>query len=212
MGLEETGSHAEIVRLARVGDGFEVVDTVKLGREQVGLEVGHNHGVEGLCAARGRVIAAIESVGKDARGRWAPVVVLEPGARVALAARYRLRLTTATGKISGLDCWPAADGGIEALAIERHFAVTRLLRFTIPAPPEGTGGADGAGSAPGPAAADGDRELQPQVALDLASAVRGALNLEGIVRMADGRWVAVVDNQYGRITGPNELLVGRARP
>jgi len=40
--------------------------------------------------------------------------------------------------------------------------------------------------------------------------LRGALNLEGLARLPDGRVVAVVDNQYRTITGPDELLVFRA--
>ena len=115
-----------------------------------------------------------------AGGALALLYYLVPQYRV-----QRLALTTTTGKLSALDCW--RDGARTwAVAVERHFAVTRLLRFEL-------GGADAT--------------ITPEVLLDLGPILRGSLNLEGLVRLPDGRLVAVVDNQYRTITGPDELLV-----
>ncbi|MBZ0233767.1 MAG: hypothetical protein K8M05_15675, partial [Deltaproteobacteria bacterium] len=112
---------------------------------------------------------------------------LVTGARVG----HRVRLRTATGKLAGLDCWRDGDV-VRAVAIERHFEVTELVAFDLP--PAGAAVTD----------------LTTALALDLGPALRGALNLEGIVRFPDGRVVAVVDNQYKKITGPDELLVFKA--
>lgn len=174
---------ARVFELAR--DGARLVVTgapIELRAELVGVEVGANHGAEGVCAAGDVVAIAIETAGQDERGRWAPVVVIDRarGTRVL----YRVRLSSATGKLSALDCW--RDGAtLRAAAIERHFEVTRLLTFAL----------------------DGAPEIVPTVALDLGPVLRGALNLEGLARLPDGRVVAVVDNQYRTITGPDELLV-----
>ena len=171
---------------ALVRDGARLVVTgapIELRPDEVGVEVGANHGAEGVCAVGDVVAIALETAGQDARGRWASVVVIDRarGTRVV----HRVRLSSATGKLSALDCWREGET-LRAMAIERHFEVTRVLRFTLDA-----------------AAV----EITPMVALDLGPVLRGTLNLEGLARLADGRVVAVVDNQYRTITGPDELLV-----
>lgn len=178
---------ARLFRLHRDGAVLRVVGApIAIGRDDAGIDVGANHGAEAACAAGTRVAVALETAGKDAAGRWAPLVVVDPatGAKVG----HRVRLRTATGKLSGLDCW--TDGAVtRAVAVERHFEVTQIVVFDIP--PEGTPTTD----------------ITTTLAVDLGPALRGALNLEGIVRFPDGRLVAVVDNQYRTITGPDELLV-----
>lgn len=184
-----TAGVARVFRL-RGRDGRWQVDgpPLELGGDEAGVAIGANHGAEALCAVGDRLVVALETAGRDARGRWAPLVIVEPDGR---RTGHRARLRTATGKLSGLDCW--ADGArARALAIERHFEVTQLVAFDLP--PPGAGPAD----------------LDAELVLDLGPVLRGALNLEGIVRLPDGRPVAVVDNQYGRITGPSELLVFRS--
>ena len=186
VGLEGgSGGGVRVQGYQRRGDRFVRDAAIELTSAQIGVTVRHNPGVEGLCAAGGWLYAAVETVGTDPAGRWAPVVAIDPATRAVV--RHQLRLTSATGKIAGLDCWREGDR-VRAIAIERHFEVTRVLGFDLPA-------AAGA--------------ITPTVLLDLGPALRGALNLEGVVRLPDGRVVAVVDNQYGRITGPNELVVLR---
>jgi len=174
---------ARVYALRHDGAALRVIETAELTAADTELAIGANHGAEGLCVAGDQVVVAIETAAKGP-DRWAPVVTLTPGQPRVL---HRLHLTTATGKLSGLDCW--RDGEVvRAIAIERHFEVTRVLAFDLPP----TGG-----------------DIIPSVLIDLAPVLRGALNLEGIARLPDGRVVAVVDNQYDRITGPDELLVLR---
>lgn len=177
---------ARAFRLVADGDGYRVEGAPdELRGDELGVRLGDNQGTEGACAAGATAFVAIETVGRDARGRWAPIVAIDRAA--GTRAVQRLRLTTETGKISALDCWLDGDR-VRAVAIERHFDVTRILAFEL----------GGAG------------EIAPRVAEDLAPVLRGSLNLEGIARLPDGRIAAVVDNQYGGVTGPDEVLVWRA--
>lgn len=179
---------ARVFHAAPRGDRL-VIDgpPLELRSAGVGVDIGANRGAEGLCAAGGRLFVAIETAGRDDAGRWAPVVAIDPS--TGATAIQRVRLTSDTGKLSALECW--ADGaGVTAWAIERHFAVTQLLALEL-------GGAE---------------EVTPRVLADLGPILRGSLNLEGVTRLPDGRAVAVVDNQYRTITGPDELLVWRAAP
>ncbi len=175
---------ARVFRLARQGDALVAAGApIELRQAEVGVEIGANHGAEGVCGAGDVVAIALETAGGSGAQRWAPIVSVD----VAGGARrvQRVALTTTTGKLSALDCW--RDGARTwAVAVERHFAVTRLLRFEL-------GGADAT--------------ITPEVLLDLGPILRGSLNLEGLVRLPDGRLAAVVDNQYRTITGPDELLV-----
>lgn len=175
--------HAYQLELDRARGVLRVTAPYEITSDDAGLRLAANHGAEGVCVAGDLLGIAIEETATDRHGRWAPVVTIDrrTGARVV----HRLRLTSKTGKLSALDCW--RDGArVRAIAIERHFGVTRILGFDL-----------------GPVAG----EVTPEVMLDLGPILRGALNLEGVVRLADGRVVAVVDNQYGRITGPDELLM-----
>lgn len=167
------------------GDTLAVTGTIALTQAQVGITLAANHGAEGLCGEGDTIVVAIEGAGTTGKTRWAPVVRVDQGVP---ARTYRVALTSPTGKLSGLDCRTAPDGSITVWAIERHFEVTKLLAFTLPA---GTQGSD---------------EVEPKVLVDLGPVLRGSLNLEGVA-VAGGRFVAVVDNQWRTITGPSELLV-----
>ena len=162
-----------------------IARTIDVPKDRLGLTIRPNDGVEGLCGAGDVVIAAIESTATDEHGRWAPIVRMDL-ATGAVDVTH-VALTSDKGKLSSVDCTLAPDGSATLLLIERHFAVTKLLRAELPAHP--------------PA------RLEPKVAIDLEPVLNGTLNLEGIGALKDGRVVAVVDNQYDRITGPNELLV-----
>jgi hypothetical protein len=104
-------------------------------------------------------------------------------------------LTSDQGKISALFCTFSPDGTADVLAIERHYGVSRIISFT--APPDAT-------------------DITPKVALDLWPIVRDRyhekLNLEGIVKLADGRWVLVNDNQGANVEGPTKLFVFHSHP
>ena len=165
---------------------------IALAADVLGVDAGANHGAEGACAIAGTIVLAIEATGRDAGGRWAPVALVADRPDGAAPTIARVRLTTDTGKLSGLDCWRDGER-LRVIAIERHFAVTRVLGFELPV---------SAATAEAPPAPT----LTPTVLIDLAPVLHGSLNLEGLVRLPDGHLVAVVDNQYGRLTGPDELL------
>jgi Esterase-like activity of phytase len=179
---------ATVLIAARRGAALVVTSSVAIPEREAGIHLRENQGAEGVCGGGDEIIAALEGTGDDGGRRWTPVLRI---ARGEIVRRHRLWLTSRTGKVSGLDCRIAADGTVTGWAIERHFEVTRLLRFTLP--PAGTGSDD----------------VTPTVALDLDAALAGRLNLEGIAALADGQVVAVVDNQWRTITGPSALLVFR---
>jgi hypothetical protein len=172
---------ATVLLADRQGDTLVVTHTITLDEHDIGTRTSMNHGAEGICAADGILVVAIEGAGSEHGKRWAPVIRIE-GERVVRT--HRVWLTTDTGKLSALDCRFEA-GALRVLAIERHFEVTRLLTFAI---------ADAV-------------DIEPVVAQDLAPVIQGQLNLEGIAWLPDGRVVAVVDNQWKTIQGPSELLV-----
>lgn len=165
---------------------------VDLTDKILGITLVKNHGVEALCGRGDDLLVAIESWGTfDDKSRWAPLVRIHAG---AVTGVQKLKLTTATGKISAMTCTFAPDGTIDAIAIERHYSVSRILTFSVPL----------------------DKDLiTPEVALDLWPVVRdryhAKLNLEGIVKLPDGRWVMVNDNQGARVDGPTKLFVFHPR-
>ncbi|MEZ4361078.1 MAG: esterase-like activity of phytase family protein [Kofleriaceae bacterium] len=181
---------ATVLRAERVGDALQIGARVELSDDAVGLKMKSNQGAEGICGSGETLLVAIEGAGQEGGRRWAPVLRVVDG---AVRARYRVWLTSDVGKLSGLDCRLAADGSFRVLAIERHFAVTKVLRFTAPAAAEALTQVD----------------LTPEVVLDLGPVLRSGLNLEGVAWTDDGRVAAVVDNQWRTITGPSELLVFR---
>ncbi len=190
-GIEGRRSGAATVLYAeRRGAALAVTRQIELTERDVGLSLEDNHGAEGVCGTGETIVAAIEGTGEQAGKRWAPIVRIEGG---AVARTHRLWLTTATGKLSGIDCQVEPDGSITGWAVERHFEVTHLLRFTLP--PLGAGTDD----------------ITPTVELDLSAALNGCLNLEGIARLPDGRLVTVVDNQFKTTVGRSLLLVLRPR-
>lgn len=153
--------------------------------EQWNLVAQGNRGMEGICFVDGKYLCVIESASEDSTKRWAPLGLLDPQSEQWVA--HRLRLSTDTGKLSALSCRAAADG-YEAIAVERHFGVHRLLRFTVPR-------------------GDDSVEIVPRFA-DLSPHLRGSPNLEGVVWEADGTVILISDNQYRRVsTRKNQLHI-----
>lgn len=169
------------------GEALVATTTQPLLDADLGISLTINHGVEALCGRDGELLLAAETVGKLPDGkRWAPLVRLR-GNTVHLT---RLWLTTKAGKISALHCVIADDGTAEVSAIERHFGVARLLKFTL---------------------RRDDAEVTPVVELDLNPVVRDTFNLEGLTRLADGRLVMINDNQGKVVAGPTQLFVFHPR-
>lgn len=143
-----------------------------------------NKGVEGVCSGDTIRLFAFEAVVDEDGARFAQVEVHRPDTP---AVHHRVRLTTRTGKISGLDCRPAAGAtSVDVLAIERHFEVTRIISFPI--------------DLTGPSTVDA------VVVRDLADVADGR-NFEGIARLPDGRIALVTDNQWRTIEGPSQLVL-----
>jgi hypothetical protein len=187
-GTEGTGVGSATVLLAgRTAGGLVVDGRIDLPQDRLGVTLAANHGAEGVCGRGDIIVTAIEATGIDAGGRFAPIVKTVGGEIVAV---HKLRLGTRTGKISGLDCTIQADGSVTGLAIERHFEVTRIVRFALP-----------------PRQTDAAAVTEPALVVDLGPILKSKLNLEGIATTSDGRVVCVVDNQWKTITGPSELLV-----
>lgn len=187
----------ETTRTDRTGDTLLFAqleaDKVVITGEPVALEYGawgitpeRNRGIEGLCVAGRTVVAAVETAGVQGEQRFAPVATLDLSTREWTL--FRVGLTSETGKISGLTC-RAGPSGVEVLALERHYEVSRIVAFTLPA-------------------AGGD--VMAEVLRDIAPLVGGdekIPNFEGIAVASDGAIVSISDNDYGGITGPTELLV-----
>lgn len=186
----QLAGRAAVLVAERTSDGLTVSSTIGLPESVVGIPLQGNQGAEGVCGAGEVIFAAIEGAGagagERAGKRWAPVVRIVAGKP---ERTYRVWLTSDVGKLSGLDCRIGADGTASVMAIERHFAVTKVLRFSLAA----------------------QADITPEVALDLGPILRSGLNLEGIAWLDAGphagQVAAAVDNQWRTITGPSELLV-----
>lgn len=168
----------------RRGPTFVINGAIALPATKLGIELPANHGAEGLCGYGDTIIIAIEGAGTALGKRFAPIVRIVNG---RIESVHRLWLTTKTGKLSALDCTIGPDGTAQMLAIERHFSVTKLLRF--------------------PLALGGTGDITPTEVLDLGPVLENRLNLEGIATLRDGRVVAVIDNQWKQLQGPSVLLV-----
>jgi hypothetical protein len=181
----DTSRTSDPLVVIEVGGTARVVSQIPIPYAALGIVAEENHGIESLCYANGHAVAIFENV-LDEDGRVAPIalVTVEPFAVVS----HRLALTTETGKIAGLAC-RARGSSIDAFAIERHYEVMRVVRFSI-----------GVGSP--------STRIRPRLVADLAGALDGDPNLEGLA--IDGEdLVLVVDNHYGERSGPNELVVLR---
>jgi hypothetical protein len=174
---------ATVLLADRRGSTFVITGTIALPETKLGIDLPANHGAEGLCGQGETIIIAIEGAGTALGKRFAPIVRITSG---RIESVHRLWLTTKTGKLSALDCTIAPDGTAEMLAIERHFSVTKILRFPLPI---------------------GDADITPIEVLDLGPILENRLNLEGIAMLPDHRVVAVIDNQWKQLQGPSVLLV-----
>ena len=109
---------------------------------------------------------------------------LPDGARYAPLVHLRDGAFVATDKIrlttdTGKISALFCAGPNDFYAVERHYGVHRILHVTD----------------------------HTKLALDLDPLLHGSRNIEGIVRLPDGRFVLVNDNQSAKVEGPTELLV-----
>lgn len=151
------------------------------------LRAPHNQGLEGVASVGTELVVAVEAVvGQGAR--FAPLARLATPQAEPL--RYRLRLSSQTGKLSAIDCRRGSRASsLECRAVERHFGVARILGFTLPAPH-----------------ASGLREIDARVVADLSNAIGRCTNLEGLLWEED-RFTLIADNHNSTRTGPTWLLL-----
>lgn len=190
LGTETERPRAEdLVLLARIDeDGARVVgDWVLDWHALFGIRAPKNQGIEGLCSTSSVVVAAGEAVVESEGRRLAPLAAATyDGATRGAWRGSLLQLTTATGKISGLDCESAPDGRLVVYAIERHYGVARLLTFELD--PK-----------------DGPRVVQPEVRFDLGAGLQHIPNMEA-VSVVGGRLIILTDHDEDAEDGETETF------
>lgn len=174
----ENGRLQDIILDGRLdGETFKVAAVGQIDYARWRLTAPENRGIEGICSVEGVLVLATELI-EDARGgRWAPVGMFDPKTQAWTA--HRIRATSSTGKLGAMDC-RMVDGTIEAMVVERHYGVAYLLRFKLPAGPEG-------------------QWIQPTVAADLSKLVDPLPNFEGLAWLDDGSVVLLTDNRHRTI-------------
>jgi hypothetical protein len=160
---------------------LRVTSTRELTNAELGVTLTKNHGVEALCGHGDDLLAAIETVGTDDHGRYAPLVHLR-GDQLTVG---KLRLTSDVGKISALACAWQPDGSVDIRAVERHYKVSRIVHGTLAA---------------------GASDVTPAVAIDLEPVLHDSLNVEGLIVLPGGHLEAVNDNQGSTVSGPTVLM------
>lgn len=170
--------------------GIAVQRRISLSYKSFQMKASPNHGIEALCVAGDRLIAGSESFSSDAEGRFAPLWELDKD--LVVRRTGKLRLTSATGKLSGLSC--RRDGDLTRfLAIERHYEVIRVLSFTWAR--EGNAGPSG-----------------PDELADLKEALGPKFNPEGIIELKVNRFLLIADNDTGGARGPSRLADIEVQP
>lgn len=182
---QDKGRTRDVVLDGRLeGERFKVGPIGHLEYAHWGLTAPDNHGMEGICHVDGILVVATELIEEARDRRWAPLATFDP--KIQTWTAHRVALTSKTGKLAALDC-RKVDGAIEALAVERHYGESRLLRFRVP---QGTEG----------------QWIEPTVVADVSKLVSPLPNFEGLAWLADGSAVLVADNQYkGAALGPSRL-------
>jgi len=182
---QDKGRTRDVILDGRLDGGrFRVTPIGHLEYSRWQLTARDNHGIEGICHVDGVLVLGTELVEKARDRRWAPVGMFDP--KIQTWTAHRVALSSETGKLAALDCRRRA-GVIEVLAVERHYEVSRLLRFTIPEGPEA-------------------QWIEPAVVADLAKLVSPLPNFEGLAWLEDGSAALLTDNQYrGPVREPSRL-------
>ena len=172
---KDEGRTRDVILDGRLDGGrFKVTPIGNLEYSRWALTAPDNHGIEGICHVDGVMVLATELVEEQRDRRWAPVGMYDPKTQGWTA--HRVALTTDTGKLAAIDCRDAG-GVVEALAVERHFGVSRLVRFRIPHGSEA-------------------QWIEAKVVADLSKLVTPLPNFEGLAWLEDGSVALLTDNQY----------------
>lgn len=182
---QEAGRANDVLLEGVAADGrFVVRPRARLAYAAWGLSAPKNRGIEGLCHVEGSLVLATELVDEQEGRRWAPVAMLDLADNTW--STYWVALTSKTGKLAGLGC-RKIEGEVVALAVERHFGVSRLLRFSL-------------------RKSEAGKRIEPEVAADLAKVMQPIPNFEGVVWDDDGSVILLTDNHYrGRAPDPSRL-------
>ena len=146
-----------------------------------------NEGIEGVCAAAGKLLATSESAALTEDGkRYAPL------GRYDLSSRawtpFKLMLTSRIGIISALSCRADQDTNVlEVVALERYIGVSHVLRFRVPLAGPGT-------------------TIVPDVTMDLGKLLDTVPNIEGVAWSPQGDLYILSDNDFGVVTGPTQMI------
>lgn len=183
---QQPGRADDLLLEGRVeGDRFVVQLRQRVSYDSWGLRAPKNRGIEGLCHVDGVLILATELVDEQRGRRWAPVAMMDLATKTLTS--YWVALSSETGKLAAIGC-RKIDGDVVALAVERHFGVSRLLRFSIPRGEQGV-------------------RIEPEIAADLSKVIKPLPNFEGVVWDDDGSVVLLTDNHYrGRAPDPSRLF------
>lgn len=186
---KSSGRVEDVILIGRLRTGaLEIASQLGFSYAPYGIRAERNRGIEGLCFADDRLLAVSETVVEQNGARFAPLGSYDFSSRTW--AHYRVRLSSDTGKISALAC-RKTDRNREVFAIERHYEVARVLRFTLPL-------------------LDGGEELEPEVLIEVAELFSDdPPNFEGLAVLEDGRLLLVADNDYGGADGPTHILLVR---
>lgn len=165
----------EVVLTATVGKaGARVTGELEIPLKPWKIKGKPNAGVEGLCAAERHLLAIFETT-REKKGRRLAGLAARTGE--GKWVELKLVLTTDTGKISSLACRAIGPSSVEAIAIERHYAVSRVLRFI--------------------AILDGHKHtIEPEVLVDLAPLLDPMPNLEGIEWLDEKTLVLIGDDSH----------------
>ena len=175
---------SEMILLATVTATAAVVTgRIQLSYSAWSMKGAGNQGIEGLCVAGSRLLAAVETTRHVGAKRTAPLGRYDLTRRRWTA--FDVALTSETGKLSALSCRRVGDR-IIAWAIERHYTVCRVIRFEVPL--------DGPG-----------RLLVPTIVVDAGLLYRDIPNFETLLPI-DGGFLLVADNQSATISGPTQVL------
>lgn len=148
-----------------------------------------NRGIEGVCHAAGHLLVVLETPASVDGARVAPLGLYD--LRTGRWVGRWVRLTTAQGKLSALSC-RNTGGEILVHAIERHYGVSRIVRFVV---------RPGAGAVP----------LVPTLVADLDPLYATNPNFEGL-SLRDGMIVLISDNQGAVISGATHTLISTSAP
>ena len=186
-------THDAILMVEPRGSQAHVVGQIDVPWELWGLRANSNEGIEGLCAAQNTVLVSGETVGRLPNGgRFAPLG--RRGMDDTQWTPFSLRLTSKTGKISSLACRlqplfaGEANAMLEVVAIERHYRVSRILRFFVPL--------RGPGSL-----------IEPTDLFELSNWLDPLPNFESIAWLNEDTLLLVSDNSMAVRSGATEALV-----